>query len=133
MIKKTNNLIYEELSQINETIKDLENIKKELIAIKDKVESKYKNFEETLTNLKNETNTKENYENIQALYTFDSFYDFKEFINDLYNVNKWKISDLSDEERIEVIKDKDYFVKLKHDFNSKKISPYPITNKEALS
>ncbi len=102
---------------------------------------------EILQKLKNEINEKikilqlssseqqkeTKYDNIQSLYTFDSYFAFKNFCKNLYKVDKWQISDLDDNERINTLESKPYFQKLKNDFNSKKLCPYKIKSEEILS
>lgn len=82
---------------------------------------------------KNGYDQEDKYSNIQSLYTFDSIPDFNDFIEDLYDVENWVISDLPDRERINLLSNKLYFQTIEEDFRSSKISPYPITKKEILS
>ena len=70
---------------------------------------------------------------INALYAFTSLEYFNSFVEELYDIQNWEISNLNDEERIQILKEKSYFLKLKKDFNSKNLSLSPITNKEILS
>lgn len=73
------------------------------------------------------------YSNIKSLYTFDSIWDFNEFTENLFDVENWEISDRSDEDRINALSKKQYFSKIKKDFEASNICPYPVSNKEILS
>lgn len=72
-------------------------------------------------------------ERINSLYVFSSIYYFNEFVENLYDIENWEITNIPDEEKINVLQNKNYFLKLKKDFNSKNLSSYPITKKEILS
>lgn len=121
------------LKELENNIKSLEQIETDLLRLKNEILLKSTALENELEEIKDNSNSNENYSFIQSLYTFESYFVFKSFVKDLYNIRNWKISDKTDDERIALIKDKDYFQKLKKDFNSRNICPYPITNKEVLS
>ncbi len=134
-IKKRNEDLFQKdtiennLDSIQRIIDQYDNNLQNLQILKNNITEKIKAIEKENSEQQKETK----YENIQSLYTFDSYFTFKNFCFDLYRIDKWQIYDTDEKERIDILESRPYFQKLKTDFNSKNLSPYNITNKEVLS
>lgn len=114
--------IYEQLgTEINEYIEESKKNKEKLENYKDN-DFIFDSYERIVR-----------HRNIKAFKIFDSIKEFRNYIVNLYNVRNWKISDKTYQERAEILKEYDYWHKLKKEFDNKNLLNKPINDNQIVS
>ena len=101
--------------------------------------NKIKHLEETIKQKNNEISLlKEKLKNnditkIKALKIFNGYDEFKEYTENLYDINKWYIPSETYDERIEKIKNEKYFNEIKDLFNNSELNRAKVQHKQVVS
>lgn len=101
---------------------------------KEQILKLYKKFELEINKFFDKKNQEqeEKFKNIKCFKIFNS-YDFINYVENLYNVKTWNISNKTYEERANILKAYTYWYEIEEEFNSKKLLNKSINDSQLVS